>query len=237
MRYELLEWDSQFFGLPVARILDPAMNTEQLSDILRDLERDQVKLVYWPSWVRHDETAISKAGGYLTDKTLTFTINLKSATLTNDTVPVPVVPYMRSTPSETLRNLAIQSARYSRFAIDPQIPQAMCDSLFSTWITRSIRKEIAREVLVIQDNNTVAGFVTLGEKDGRGDIGLLAVDSKYRRQRFGTALVQAALHWFSTHEYACCQVKTQGRNTAACRVYRKCGYSIEQSQYLYHFWL
>lgn len=80
-------------------------------------------------------------------------------------------------------------------------------------------------------------MVTLGVKNGRGDIGLFAVDPSMRRRNLGVALVRAAQEWTRRKGLRFAQVVTQGKNIAACRLYEKCGYRIEKVDFFYHFWL
>ena len=80
-------------------------------------------------------------------------------------------------------------------------------------------------------------MVTLGNKNGKGDIGLLAVGADYRGRNYGRILVQAAQKWFLTNGYQEGQVITQGDNYPAYHLYEKCGYSVEKVEYFYHFWL
>ena len=80
-------------------------------------------------------------------------------------------------------------------------------------------------------------MVTLGEKNLRGDIGLIAVHPDHRGKKMGENLVYAAQTWFRSHGYTEGQVVTQGRNNAACNLYTKCGYVVEKEEYFYHIWL
>jgi dTDP-4-amino-4,6-dideoxy-D-galactose acyltransferase len=79
-------------------------------------------------------------------------------------------------------------------------------------------------------------MVPVGEKNGRGDIGLLAVDSSMRGKKLGIALVNAAQQWTIENGFTTAQVVTQGENVSACRFYEKCGYRIDKIENVYHFW-
>ena len=85
--------------------------------------------------------------------------------------------------------------------------------------------------------NQEAGLLTLGEKNGRADIGLLAVDAAVRGQRIGQQLVAAAHVQALAWGYTTLQVVTQGDNFPACRFYEKCGFTPESVEHIYHLWL
>jgi dTDP-4-amino-4,6-dideoxy-D-galactose acyltransferase len=237
MNYEMLDWDSDFFGIQVARITEPVLTTAELTSILAELKRQRVELVYWPSSIQFDCDEIRGLGGHLVDNKTTFVIDFRQFDLDAVVSTDIVVPYSPSMPFTDVEDLAVQSSEYSRFAVDPRFPRERLVALYKTWIERSIRKEIASEVLVIREGNRIVGMVTIGEKNGRGDIGLIAVDARCRGKNYGEILVWAAQVWFVKNGYQFGQVVTQGRNVPACNLYKKCGYSIERVEYFYHFWL
>ena len=57
--------------------------------------------------------------------------------------------------------------------------------MYALWMINSLNRQIAREVLVFSDNNDLSGFVTLGEKNTRADIGIIAVDHISRGKGMG----------------------------------------------------
>ena len=236
MKYQILNWDSNFFGIKVAKITKLNLSTDNLKNILSELKQKSVKLVYWAS-EKECDYEIKQLGGNLVDIKTTFAVDLDNLNLPDHDSPSIVEPYSRSMPISDLEDLAIQSGEYSRFAVDPNFKRESFIALYKIWINRSVSKEIAKEVLVIRDSDNIIGMITLGEKNGRGDIGLFSVDRNYRGKGYGKKLVQAAQKWFINNDYSIGEVVTQGKNIAACNFYKKCGYSIDKIEYLYHFWL
>lgn len=237
MRYQILDWDSDFFGLKVARIVAPQLSTRELSETLSELRQQQVQLAYWPTDRELEADVIARLNGVLADRRTTFVIDLLSLDFATIIPAGTIEPFTDSMSVADLESLAIQSGEYSRFAVDPNFPKEKFVSLYKAWMHKSLRKEIASEVLLIRDGDKIAGMVTLGEKNGRGDIGLIAVDGFYRGRKYGETLVRAAQRWFAAHGYEYGQVVTQGKNRPACSLYTRCGYSIEQVENFYHFWV
>jgi len=85
---------------------------------------------------------------------------------------------------------------------------------------------MAEEVLVLAESGTELGLVSLEEKNGRGDIRLLAVDATARGRSIGTTLVVVATA-FTNRGLQHGQLVTQRRNISACRLYKKCGFNKE----------
>jgi dTDP-4-amino-4,6-dideoxy-D-galactose acyltransferase len=148
-----------------------------------------------------------------------------------------VKSYTDSIPSEDLIALAYESGTYSRFRADPHLTDEQFKKIYREWMINSVNKSIAFDVLVTYENKTLTGMVTLGEKNHRGDIGLLAVNPEARGKKIGTTLVKAAQHYFVTKNYQQSQVVTQKTNLPACRLYEKCGYHGEKTECFFHFWV
>ena len=237
MQYQMLDWDTDFFGVKVARINELSLNQNHLSEFFSELKTKGVNLIYWPSSQEIEEVIVKRYNGILADKKTIFAVDLGSLNFEKFISTDIVEPFTQSMSVSDLQDLAIQSGEYSRFSVDEKIPREKFVGLYNIWINRSLSKEIAEEVLVIRDGKRVAGMVTLGNKNGRGDIGLIAVDGNYRGKQYGEKLVRAAQGWFVKNGYEFGQVVTQGTNVPACNLYKKCDYSIEKVEYFYHFWL
>ncbi|GAH69383.1 unnamed protein product, partial [marine sediment metagenome] len=84
---------------------------------------------------------------------------------------------------------------------------------------------------------SIIGMITVGNKNGKGMIGLIAVDSRVRGRGFGTVLIKAAKSWFISRGYQIGMVVTQRKNKAACNHFEKCGFYVREVENFYHFWL
>jgi len=237
MRFAVLDWDTAFFGVKIARIDSPLLTTSQLAETLSELKGSAVELVYWPSARECNFAEMKRLGGYLLDTKTTFLVDPRADGPKGPVLAEGVELYAKSMPLSDLEALAVQGGEHSRFARDPRVPREKFVALYKSWIGRSVAKEIAREVLVIREGDRVVGMVTLGERDGRGEIGLIAVDTNSRGRGYGRKLVHAAQRWFANEQLVLGQVVTQGKNLEACSLYASCGYSVEKVEYFYHFWL
>jgi dTDP-4-amino-4,6-dideoxy-D-galactose acyltransferase len=243
--YRILEWDSGFFGFAVARIALPGASCKDLERVVSELRRRSVRLAYWSvdsSETRFDPGFPLRLGGRLVDEKTTFLADLEGvarpAKAGGCGAGVVVEAYSPSMPKADVHGLAIQSGQYSRFAVDPHIPRAKFEELYTIWADKALAKEMADEVLVIRNGQErVVGMATLGRKGERGDIGLIAVDVHFRGRKLGETLVRRAQEWFIARGCRYGQVVTQGANTPACRLYAKCGYCVEKVEHYYHFWL
>jgi dTDP-4-amino-4,6-dideoxy-D-galactose acyltransferase len=237
MDYHILDWDTQFFGIRVAKIIPAIREWEQIREVLTQMGKNAVKLAYWASYREIAEKDAKTVGGHLVDKKTTFGIDLCTLKLDDFISTDMVEVWKTSIPTADLESLAVQSSKYSRFSVDPNVPNEKLKELYKIWLRKCLQRELADEVLIIRESENVVGMATLGEKNGKGDIGLIAVEERCRGRKFGEMLVRAAQIWFIRNGYKLGQVVTQGENTPSCNLYKKCGYSIERVEYFYHFWL
>lgn len=237
-RFAVLPWDSEFFGFRVARI-SSTEGGAGLATLGAELREAGVELAYWfgeSAPAESERAALASVGGILVDEKVTYvTSELRPVVSDGTELRVDSVPAGQT--SAALTELAIQASALSRFGADPNIPKSKVAELYSIWMDRSVKRELAFDVLAATSrDDAVAGMVTLGERAGRGDIGLVAVDSRWRGRGVGELMVRAALDAFSRRGFRSVQVVTQGANVAACRLYAKCGFALEQTQFVYHIW-
>lgn len=232
--FSRLDWDSTFFEFNVCRIHQLPVTKQEVNAFLKAMEEEDIALAYFGSIeeVRFPEKISDAFDIIPIDKKTTYSKHLNQ--------PANVSPHIKSYPAEApdeqLLKLAVESGIYSRFHLDPNIPNEKFESLYKLWITNSVNKKIAQEVLVYYVKDEIAGFVTLGEKKNRADIGIIAVDSAFRGRGIATALMHAAENWFIENGFEDIQVVTQGENLAACRLYERCGYAVGRVERFYHLW-
>lgn len=231
-----LPWDSQFFGLPVARLVTTGLDAAAIADLLTAAQTQHFRLLYWLAEPTDTVTAAAAAaaGARLLDRKATFVQPLAGAT---SETPDPQV-HQATTVTPALLALARQSGAHSRFRLDAQLPPGAFGQLYDSWLRNSIGGELARLVLTTRAaDGAETGLLTLGLKDGRADIGLLAVDAAARGQGLGRRLVgEARRH---ARRWGCreWQVVTQLSNEGACRFYEQCGFRLARIEHVYHLWL
>lgn len=231
-----IAWDSEFLGFPVALLNAWGLGGSGVAAAVTAARQAGYRLVY--ATVSPADTAggeaLRRTGAWLADRKVTYAMSVDAADVAslNQSVSTATVY------SPQLESLAWQSGEYSRFRLDRRFPPGVFQEMYRRWLRNSLSGEIARRVLVwSSEQSPEAGLLTLGVKNGRADIGLLAVDAATRRQGGGQQLVAAARAQAAAWGYTTLQVVTQGDNVAACRFYEKCGFVAESKEHIYHLWL
>lgn len=229
-----LEWDSNFFETNVARVHGLLNSDEDLRTIRNQMMADGVTLAYYisakplPNNLDFDDGLIIKELG-------SQCIFVKSVpTTTYKTTEIADANW--ESEKEVLTYLAIEAGSFSRFNRDEGIGNSWFEALYSLWIENSFITDLADQVYVCRRNRQVAGMITLGSKDDRATIGLIAVHPEFRGEGVAKSLLEAADYWAKDKDYSVIEVVTQEENIPACQLYRSFGYQLETKMYVYHFW-
>jgi dTDP-4-amino-4,6-dideoxy-D-galactose acyltransferase len=240
--YHILDWDSDFFGFPVARVIPDRLDHDRLSDCVAQMKQNGVRLAYWASDPSDHASQVSaeRHDGFLADRKVTYSAEASRILVgmppSGELTPT-VEEYHAHEVSPELERLALRAGVFSRYKVDAKVPAGKFEELYKIWIRSSVQREIAEMVYVIRHHGAIAGMVTVGEKNGRANIGLIAVADVMRGKGAGQALVCASRDWGLGRGFAFAQVVTQADNVSACRFYEKSGYHADKVEYIYHFWI
>jgi dTDP-4-amino-4,6-dideoxy-D-galactose acyltransferase len=234
-----LPWDSEFFGLRIARAESSRLDKSSKTGIDQWCKQNNIDCLYFladPDYT--DTTRIAENNGFhLVDIRVTMHHQHLSAQPTDRSTSLIATRPFQSSDVPELRAIARKSFTLSRFYSDPCFPREKCEGLYDIWIKNSC-EGYADQVLVADINSLPQGFITCHiRQDGQeGDIGLIGVREQARGQGVGISLVAAALRWFSDQVINHVFVVTQGGNMPAHRLYERAGFSIHSLQLWYHKW-
>lgn len=235
---QYLNWDSDFFGYRIARVVANRLSQDSVGPILRWCETHNIDCLYFLGDLT-DETTVRLAEDNrfrLVDVRITLENRLESAIEPraggSQAIIRPFIPEDHA----DLRAIARSSFRFTRFYFDLNFPESLCDALYETWTERSC-SGYADVVLVAEVGGQAVGYITCHLPDQtQGQIGLIAVSADWQGRGLGQELVSASLRWFAERGVTQALVATQVRNRRAQRAFQKCGF-VTQSAYLwYHRW-
>ena len=238
LRFDSLAWDSEFFGFKVGRINGPFTPAGALAQLLASARsQSQVQLVYGQCESADAASSAEAVSckGFLADAKRTYFLAL------NRELDTPLPPQVSAATNGTislrqLRWLAWQSAEFSRFRIDPAMPTGAWRRMYSTWMYKSLTRELADQVLVERVDGAIVGMLTIKYLQRQAEIGLFAVAPDLRGRGIGRRLLAAARHHGLANDCDGLQVVTQGTNLPACRIYESAGYELRTAYNIFHFW-
>lgn len=238
---ELVPWDSEFFGLTIARVNAKEMTPLLSREINRWCDAHDVRCLYlmldpadgFPS------IAVAERSGYRLVDVKVLMVHADHAIA--GTRPPSVDSRIRQAIDSdvpVLEEIATRShGRDGRFSHDGHFPIEKCEELYRIWIRQSVTGG-KDHVLVADVDGQVAGYCACAfSPDGRtGKISLIAVDERFRGRGIGDDLVNASLGCFASREHARVELVTQAYNVAAQRMYQRCGFVTRGCVLNYHKW-
>lgn len=240
MQFELLNWDTHFFGFPVGRVSSP-ISCDEMEEVLARAKSLGIRLLY-AAVSSSDQKSIHACeahGGCLVDQKLTYV-----RVLPKTSKPLVVghqvellLPPVNKLLEQQLIELSWEAATYSRFRLDTQMPPGIWQKMYSEWIINSLNHQIADSVLVVRKEEQIAGMITVSHKDPVGSIGLLAVSTLFRGQGIAKRLISSAEDLSIQNSCHSIKVITQGVNRSACSAYERAGFSISLVEIVFHFWI
>lgn len=243
---EFLPWDSEFFGLRIARVNAHTSTDRAMQEVLGWCQAQAIDCLYFLANSDDPQTvaAAEQHGFHLVDIRMTLEYRSGPHAPAQEASTVHILPYCDDHLAG-LQVIAAASYTDTRFYSDPCFSRTVASSLYETWI-RNSANGFADQILVAlpaygEATGNAVGFITCrlpigNTSEAAGEIGLLGVGADARRSGAATALVSAAIEWFANRQVSTIRVVTQGRNIAAQRLYQKCGFRTQTVQLWYHKW-
>jgi dTDP-4-amino-4,6-dideoxy-D-galactose acyltransferase len=231
-RYQILDWDSQWFGIPIGRVDLPELTDSSASEVDMWARKQGLKCVY--IFVANDQPDAKCPPGF---KPMDVRVEYELNPLLLAKGPADTSASMRPDEQEKICTLARRLFTETRFSRDTGFPRARVGELYAEWVRRDSTGCIPG-CQVIRDGNDIAGFVT-GRMDPhdatRGSIGLLGVAESHQGRSLGKHLLDHACRVFVNSGVTRVTVVTQETNRAACRLYEQAGHIITRGRW-YHRW-
>jgi dTDP-4-amino-4,6-dideoxy-D-galactose acyltransferase len=232
----LLDWDTEFFGFPVARADASELDRDSAAEIDMWCIAQGVRCLYLMLDPEDEESAAAAdADDYrLVDVRLTLRHDLDPVPAPDPDVPIRGAE-LRDL--DALTALAGRSHRDSRFYHDGGFPPERCDALYATWIADAVR-DPNRWVGVREVEGRAVGYQAVRPP---GDAGvavmeILAVDESHRREGIGRNLLFAGLRWGRSAGAIAVETATQERNRVSLETHLALGFVCTRRDAWHHKW-
>lgn len=236
MNLQTLAWDSDFFKIKIGKVILSDLKYKDIDGIFAKAKQSGFRLLYIESDRRLLSTLLRHNNLKLVDIKTTLQVKVKQMQ------PIKtnwnIVEYRGSRVTRELEQLAYESGIYSRFHIDPMFPDKLFKKLYKKWIQNSLHKKSADIVFVcLSKRMKPVGFVTVKQYKDTSHIGLISVAKQYRKKHIGFSLLQHAIQWSFMRKCKHMTITTQLNNISAMNLYQKCGFTIREKKYFYHYWI
>lgn len=239
MPFSISNIDSQRFGINVVKTKHISMNDlNHLNTFC--IENDaQLSIVRVLSSELSMVQKLEKDGYRLMDTLVyyVFKFNKKAIPeLSSDYVLRPV----NQNDIEAVSQIAESSFEgyYGHYHADPNLPDDKCDEVYIDWAKKSVTsRDVADEVLVVENENRLDAFATLrmnSEREGEGV--LFGVAPHAQGQGMYRSMMIEGMRWCKAQDAERMVVSTQITNIAVQKVWARLGFEMDYSYYTLHKW-
>lgn len=222
-----LDWDSEFFKLNIATLKIKDFSVD-FNSVLKQIERSNFDLTFLHSKSIQEKILDLK---HFQETKLIFRKKITDF----QKIYINVVPYLGELNQELI-DLAFEAGTNSRYKLDPKL-SPFFDEFYIKWLENSLNRSFADDVLIVKNELGFLGFITLKKEDeSSASIGLIAVNKDFKRNGIGSALIKAAENWVSSNNLQYLKVVTQKSNKNACLFYQNMGYTLFDTDYIFHIW-
>jgi len=232
----VLDWDSKFFGFPIARVTQPLLSREVASAVLEWCQERNIRCLYFLADASSAETAeAAQMGGFsLVDVRIELNWSIKAGTMSS--AAESDVRAVQLADIEPLKEIARDAHTDSRFFFDSRFGKERAAELFASWIAIDCGGRADQVFVVDGSDARVAGYISCCSKAGANQISLIGVANEFQGRGLGQALVRGGLSWFRSVGAETVSVVTQMRNVAAQRLYQAAGFRTASVKVWYHRW-
>jgi dTDP-4-amino-4,6-dideoxy-D-galactose acyltransferase len=234
---QYLEWDSDFFGVRIARIIVNRLSEETLKEVVMWCKSNAIDCLYFLADMDDARTVrLAEEHNFrLVDIRVTLERRMNVFPEEEGSLQSAVRLCIPSD-VQPLRAIARISHLNSRFYYDSFFPRYLCDALYETWIEKSC-SGYADAVLIAELDGEPVGYISCHLLDRpKGQIGLFGIRTDLQERGLGRKLIDESLRWFFRRERKEVIAVTQGRSINAQRLYQKCGFLTRSVQLWYHRW-
>jgi len=233
-------WLAALFERGVFRVDAAATSNAQIGSVLERHRRQQDGAFYYAKVDANDVPtvgALTAAGMTVVEVNVTFGMSTADLAHVDDQIAPIAVTAANAGEADCLLNIAATSFRYSRFHLDPLVPNPLANRIKREWVASYLANRRGECLWTVRAEGRIAGFlaVTGGEDNGgrHKTIDLVAIAPEFQGRGIGRAVMR---FFFRQYADACDQLRvgTQVANVPSMRLYEAAGMRIERAQYVLH---
>ena len=236
-----LEWDTDFFGYRIGRVLGDQLDMKKIESIYAWSENNAIECLYFlanaddPDTIRQAE----EHGFKLVEVRLNMERSLKNWDPSTRSKASQDVHIRSIKPEDIpiLQEIAKNSYVDSRFYFDKCFSEEKWQSYYATWVKKSCSGG-ADLVLIAENDDEVVGYITgnITDHQTEGIYELTGVKPSARRAGVGQELFRSGLDWYKENGVDYVWLATQGRNIPTQRMIQRNGFITKSCQLYYHKW-
>lgn len=236
---QILSWDTEFFGFPVAQVSGNRLDEESMEIVQAFCARNRIRLLQFKCDAHHRPSVLlaERHGFHMADVRMIYSRPIYKK-VASESLPVGVTFRLGTMEDvKPLKDIATDLYTQSRYYFDENFPRDRVKIFYQDWIEKAVRGTFDDLAWVICQEEILVGFCSVHfiGKD-RAGIGLIGIDQNMNGRGMGCLMMQHALRAMAKRGIKKVSVVTQGRNYSAQRLYQKAGFLVDHIEIYYHCW-
>ena len=232
-----LQWDTDFWGLPVATLDDGHLHPESSQGVFDWCKKEKIRCLYFLANGADSQTlqCAYNIGFKFIDVRIEMKYDFRNVNQT-EAPSLRIKPVNNKRELSCIKALARKSHIDSRFFKDLNFDRTKCEELYEKWIDRDFEQGNILGFFP-DEREILKGYITLTmESIDVARIGLIAVEDDYRGLGVGSELLMKTISFSEKLKAKKLVVVTQATNTTALRLYEKAGFRISDVKIWFHKW-
>ncbi|MBG6109885.1 dTDP-4-amino-4,6-dideoxy-D-galactose acyltransferase [Flavobacterium sp. CG_9.10] len=238
MIIEKLNWDTEFFGIKVGRIILAETDNFDPVSFEQQVKEDEFELVYIIS-LKKILNIENKEQLKLNLMDVQITMSKKFNPNEYSNIPYEFRTELSETELQECYRIAEQTATVSRFYKEPLIGPEKTKELYRKWIDNALDQSFSDGLFVERTKNTIVGvhIIKTNNTNKLGLFTLTGVDENIKRMGLGSKLWNQSFgYWSNTCELECINSPFSLQNMESFNFHLKMGFNkLEEIKYIYHY--
>jgi len=229
------QWLSEMFGHDVLRLALNGPRDEDDFDLCKDIRQHlERRPIFIYTKISVDAIryihGLEKVGFRLVDTSIIFE---KKIVTDRTFCASTAIRFARGEDKAEVERIALRNFLYSRFHLDPKIPDEIANTVKANWATNFFTGTRGDAMVVSEHEGRLAGFLQLLYHGANITIDLIAVDQMYRRNHIASDMIDFAQR--NLNGAKSIRVGTQVANLPSMALYEKTGFMIADAAYVFHY--
>ena len=239
MLIQYLPWDSDFFGFRIGCYTKHTLSDADEEIFLKEFDNQRYDCVYVFADPRDETTKqVAARNQFLfVDERLLYCLpdSYPNYDISkNDSYCL--LDYSNKQAVEQARHIFDEISSVSRFTHDPRLC-GKAKWMYTIWLDQIMNNPLGAIVIIPEkQSNLPIALVGCSVEDGVGELVSVGVDSRFRGQGLGVAVIHSAINWLYECGAKHIRVKTQASARSSKSLYEKVGFVLEESKAIYHAW-
>lgn len=236
MNIEKLNWDSEFFGLKVGRLIVSDSDVFDTISFEKQVLLHNFELVYVMSLKKMlDFDTLSALSLNLMD--IQITMSKKSNKTECVDYPFEFRTELSEKELEECYLILDQTAVVSRFFNEPLIGSEKTKKLYRLWLDNAVNTNFADGIIIAKKNNIIVGIHIVKTDSNIGHCSVIGVSENEKGSGIGRDLwFQALSYWNSMNTVEKYHVPFSIQNSESFNFHLKIGFNkVEEVKYIYHY--